>query len=144
MIKAVVFIEGEPYRETEHYDGEMLFERHHEGNWGLTKKECVWDLNREGMFLCPVSDKRKYKSKKAILLVPKADYFGEQISTKKLLFKIKEALTYYGYDEMFEQIKSYIVGEERDSKLNEIGILDEVEIPRCGILCEAEITQSGI
>ena len=68
MIKAVVFIEGEPYRETEHYDGEMLFERHHEGNWGLTKKECVWDLNREGMFLCPVSDKRKYKSKKAILL----------------------------------------------------------------------------
>ena len=75
MIKAVVFIEGEPYRETEHYDSEMLFERHHENNWGLTKKECVWDLNREGMFFCPVSDKRKYKSKKAILLVPKADYF---------------------------------------------------------------------
>ena len=61
------------------------------------------------------------KSKKAILLVPKADYFGEQISTK-ILFKIKEALTYYGYDEMFEQIKSYIVGEERDSKLKELGL----------------------
>lgn len=130
MIKAVVFIEGEPYRETEHYDSEMLFERHHESHWGLTKKECGWDLNREGMFLCPVSDKRKYKSKKAILLVPKADYFGEQISTKKLLSKIKEALTFYyqQYDfigtveDMFEQIKNYINAEERDLKLNELGI----------------------
>ena len=126
MIKAVVFIEGEPYRETEHYDSEMLFERHHENNWGLTKKECVWDLNREGMFFCPVSDKRKYKSKKAILLVPKAEYFGEQISTKKLLSKIKEELKQYEFigmfEDMFEQIKNYIIGEERDSKLNELGI----------------------
>lgn len=126
MIKAVVFIEGEPYRETEHYDGEMLFERHHEGNWGLTKNECVWDLNREGMFLCPVSDKRKYKSKKAILLVPKADYFGKQIEAKELLSIIKEDLRQYDlenmFEEFFEEIKNYIIGEERDSKLNEIGI----------------------
>ena len=126
MIKAVVFIEGEPYRETEHYDSEMLFERHHENNWGLTKKECVWDLNREGMFFCPVSDKRKYKSKKAILLVPKADYFGEQISTKKLLSTIKEDLRKYDredmFEEFFEQIKNYINSEERDLKLNELGI----------------------
>lgn len=123
MIKAVVFIEGEPYRETEHYDSEMLFERHHEKSWGLTNKECVCDLNHEGMFLYPVSDKRKYKSKKAILLVPKSDYFGEQISTKKLLSLIKEKLRRTnGLELMFEEIKNYIIGEERDSKLNEIGI----------------------
>lgn len=126
MIKAVVFIEGEPYRETEHYNSEALFERHHEKNWGLTKKECGWDLNREGMFLCPVSDKRKYKSKKAILLVPKADYFGKQIETKELLSIIKEDLRQYDlenmFEEFFEEIKNYIIGEERDSKLNEIGI----------------------
>jgi hypothetical protein len=122
MIKAVVFIEGEPYRETEHYDSEMLFERHHENNWGLTKKECVWDLNREGMFFCPVSDKRKYKSKKAILLVPKADYFGEQISTKKLLSIIKKELRQYELEDIFEEIKNYINAEERDLKLNELGI----------------------
>lgn len=126
MIKAVVFIEGEPYRVTEFQDSEALFERHHERHWGLTKKECGWDLNREGMFLCPVSDKRKYKSKKAILLVPKADYFGEQISTKKLLSKIKFDLFQYEFigmvEDMFEQIKNYINSEERDSKLNELGI----------------------
>ena len=122
MIKAVVFIEGEPYRETEHYDSEMLFERHHEKNWGLTKKECVWDLNRVGMFFCPVSDKRKYKSKKAILLVTKAEYFGEQISTKNLLSIIKEELRQYDLEDMFEEIKNYINSEERDSKLNELGI----------------------
>ena len=126
MIKAVVFIEGEPYRVTEFQDSDALFERHHERHWGLTKKECGWDLNREGMFLCPVSDKRKYKSKKAILLVPKADYFGEQISTKKLLSKIKFDLFQYEFigmvEDMFEQIKNYINSEERDSKLNELGI----------------------
>ena len=126
MIKAVVFIEGEPYRETEHYDSEMLFERHHENNWGLTKKECVWDLNREGMFFCPVSDKRKYKSKKAILLVPKAEYFGKQIETKELLSTIKEDIRKYDlegmFEEFFEEIKNYIIGEERDLKLNELGI----------------------
>ena len=126
MIKAIVFIEGEPYRVTEFENSEMLFERHHENNWGLTKKECGWDLNREGMFFCPVSDKRKYKSKKAILLVPKAEYFGEQISTKNLLSKIKEGLKQYEfigiYEDMFDEIKNYIIGEERDSKLNELGI----------------------
>jgi len=130
MIKAVVFIEGEPYRETEHYDSEMLFERHHEKSWGLTKNECVWDLNREGMFLCPVSDKRKYKSKKAILLVPKTEYYENEkssfvfhsITTKELLSTIKKQLRQYDLEDMFEEIKNYIIGEERDSKLNEIGI----------------------
>ena len=126
MIKAVVFIEGEPYRVTEFENSEKLFDKHYESHWGLTKKECGWDLNRTGMFLCPVSDKRKYKSKKAILLVPKAEYFGEQISTKNLLSKIKEGLKQYEfigiYEDMFDEIKNYIIGEERDSKLNELGI----------------------
>ena len=126
MIKAIVFIEGEPYRVTEFQDSEKLFEKHYESHWGLTKKECGWDLNRYGLFLCPLYDKRKYKSKKAILLVPKGDYFGEQISTKKLLSKIKEDLKQYEfigiYEDMFDEIKNYIIGEERDSKLNELGI----------------------
>jgi hypothetical protein len=54
-------------------------------------------------------------------LVPKADYFGEQISTKKLLSTIKEDLRKYDledmFEEFFEEIKNYIIGEERDSKL---------------------------
>ena len=122
MIKAVVFIEGEPYRVTEFENSEKLFDKHYESHWGLTKKECGWDLNRTGMFLCPVSDKRKYKSKKAILLVPKGDYFGEQISTKKLFSIIKKELKQYEFEDMFDEIKNYIIGEERDSKLNELGI----------------------
>ena len=92
----------------------------------MKQKECCWEINRKGRFFCPVSDKRKYKSKKAILLVPKADYFGEQISTKKLLSTIKEDLRKYDredmFEEFFEEIKNYIIGEERDSKLNELGI----------------------
>jgi hypothetical protein len=74
------------------------------------------------MFLCPLYDKRKYKSKKAILLVPKADYFGEQISTKKLLSIIKKELIQYEFEDIFEEIKNYINAEERDLKLNELGI----------------------
>lgn len=122
MIKAVVFIKGEAYRVTEHEDSESLFNKHHEGHWGLTKKECGWDLNREGMFLCPVSDKRKYKSKKAILLVPKAEYFGQQISTNELLYTIREELEEYDCQDMFDEIERYIVGEERDAKLDGLGI----------------------
>jgi hypothetical protein len=122
LIKAVVFIEGEPYRVTEFQDSEKLFEKHYESHWGLTKKECGWNLNRYGMFLCPLYDKRKYKSKKAILLVPKADYFGEQISTKKLLSIIKKELIQYEFEDIFEEIKNYINAEERDLKLNELGI----------------------
>ena len=117
MIKAIVFIEGEPYRVTEFENSEKLFDKYYESHWGLTKKECGWDLNRTGMFLCPVSDKRKYKSKKAILLVPKAEYFGEQISTN-----LKQYEFIGIYEDMFDEIKNYIIGEERDSKLNELGI----------------------
>ena len=122
MIKAVVFIEGEPYRVTEFQDSEALFEKHHENSWGLTKKECGWDLNREGMFLCPVSDKRKYRNKKAVLLVPKAEYFGHQISTNELLSTIREELEEYDCQDMFDEIERYIVGEERDAKLDGLGI----------------------
>jgi hypothetical protein len=56
------------------------------------------------------------------LLVPKADYFGEQISTKKLLSIIKKELIQYEFEGIFEEIKNYINVEERDLKLNELGI----------------------
>jgi len=121
-IKAIVFVPGKPYVIKEYDNCEALFEEHHERKWGLTKKECCWELNREGLFICPLSDKRKKYIHGSFLLVPKADYYGEQISTKKLLERIKRDLDVYDSIHMLETISNCIISLERDSKLDGLGI----------------------
>jgi hypothetical protein len=121
-IKAIVFVPGKPYIVKEYDNCESLFEEHHERSWGLTKKECCWELNREGLFICPLSDKRKKYTNGSFLLVPKADYYGEQISTKKLIDRIKRDLDVYDSIHMLETISNCIISLERDSKLDELGI----------------------
>jgi len=122
IVKAIVFVPDKPYIIKEYEDYWSLFEEHHERSWGLTKKECCWELNREGLFICPLSDKRKKYPIGSFLLVPKADYYGEQISTKKLLARIKRDLDVYDSIHMFETISNCIISLERDSKLDGLGI----------------------
>jgi hypothetical protein len=119
-IKAIVFVPGKPYVVKEYDNSETLFEEHHERKWGLSKKECCWELNRSGYFFCPLSDKRKKYTHGSYLLVPNAE--GEHISTKELLDRIKSDLDAYDSIHMFETISNCITSFERDSKLDELGI----------------------
>jgi hypothetical protein len=121
-IKAIVFVPGKPHAVKEYDSSESIFEEHHERRWGLTKKECSWELNREGFFICPLSDKRKKYTHGSFLLVPKADYYGEQVSTSNLIERIKRDLDAYDSMHMFETISNYIMSVERDSKLGDLGI----------------------
>jgi len=120
-IKAIVFVPGKPYIIKEYDNCESIFEEHHERKWGLSKKECCWELNREGYFFCPLSDKRKKYTHGSYLLIPSVDY-GEQILTTKLLAHIKSDLDTYDSIHMFEIISNCIISLERNSKLDELGI----------------------
>ncbi len=122
IVKAIVFVPGKPYVIKEYENSEALFEEHHERKWGLSKKECCWELNRLGHFFCPLSDKRKKYTHGSFLLVPKADYYGDQISTKELFERIKSDLDAYDSIHMLETISNCIISLERDSKLDGLGI----------------------
>jgi hypothetical protein len=121
-IKAIFFVPGKPYSVKEYDSSEALFDEHHEKRWGLTKKECGWDLNREGYFIAPLTDKRKKYPHGSYLVVPKADYHGEQISKDDLILHIKANLDAYDAMHMFEEISGYITAMDRTEKLDDLGI----------------------
>ena len=125
----------------EHETLEDVFDLYHEKVWGLTKKECAWDTERDGCFITQIYKPTvKVKNRLIKLGIPE-DFFmyecrGSRVtrSTKSIAFLVlmddfkkediddalEDFLSESENEELTEKINTYIKSISRDKKIDDL------------------------
>jgi hypothetical protein len=140
-MKVVLFTEEFDTIIDEHETLEDVFDLYHEKVWGLTKKECAWDTERDGCFITQIYKPTvKVKNRLIKLGIPE-DFFmyesrGSRVtrSTKNIAFLVlmddfekedidtalEDFLSESENEELTEKINTYIKSISRDKKIDDL------------------------